>query len=170
MLLFLIFAVSLLALTWRRLHKQNLEDKFELRLFALRDELRRMAIEGKIDSDSPVFLHYDYSFSKMINERYYISLVYLGLLTHRYKDNEEIKEYKKYIEQNADYAVVKDIRSKFDEILNEYLIGQHFVSIQLIKPFLALFSLATYFQKRFHEIRRITLYFPQTSGIAELSR
>lgn len=162
----ILIALIVLAI-WRKKHQEKVRLQFVYSLYHLRDDLRRAAIKGEVDKNSWLFEYYDNTFSKMIKESYYITLmrVILGIIKN--EDNEEWKmqrrELESQISQNIYYS---NIQTKYTKIVKNYIIEQHKVSlISIIAPIIYLIiSPAVLMKKINYWIRRVSFY-PENSSM-----
>lgn len=132
-MLILIFPI----LVWRRMHLKEIQLKFELELFALRDKLRIGVMKGKISNHDPLFDYFDKTISRTIKNSYYITMFRIIALMVVHFHNKRTKEISiKLSEDIHDNEFVKnEIAPELYRIIAEYLIDQHKVSYYLLSPF-----------------------------------
>ncbi len=136
----LVIIIGFLAILslWRKLHQSYKERKFKYRVYGLRDELRRLVIEGKLSADNWIFEYYDKTFSIAICQSYYLTLFRLLMLKRIHFGDAELNEMKNKVdvETSKNPELVK-IREKYLRATEKYIVGQHFVSfLTLILPFI----------------------------------
>lgn len=154
----------------RQLTQNYNERKFRYKLFAIRDRLRRLEIEGKIDHKNRIFDFYDLSLSKMINESYYITAFYVIMLSIKQKDNVKLNQIKALIDLETDkIPELKVIRQAQTKAVAKYIRNQHFVTFILLKFLLAPFKGAYYISKKVKSLSESASFFPQTSAISNYS-
>ena len=160
----IIIVLFLLALC-RRLHQSYEALKFKYKLYALRDQLRKMAINNKIDSGSWLFDYYDNSFSKAISEAYYLTLFRVVILEFKYNDSKEFENFAKKVEfESRKYPELEQIRKAYFEAVKSYLLNQHYISVNFfIKPVAKLLIGASTTARKFNKLLEGILFFPETS-------
>lgn len=132
----LLIGILILFLAWRRMHQRAAQERFEYRIYALRDRLRRLVIDGKLNCNSELFQYYDATFSKIIEESYYLTFFYILLLKIAHYDDETIKEVLAEIEKKCqDYPQMQEIREEYLAAARAYLVEQHMITFKfLLKP------------------------------------
>lgn len=164
----ILFLFILLA-NLRRHHQRYAEQKFRYELFTLRDKLRRLAIEGKIDCESKLFDFFDLTLSKAINEYYYITLIRLIVLNRKHSEDTKYKKaYDNLMKDCDSNKESKYIKNQYERVVTEYVIKQHYVSYRFFKPVIMFFSAATIVKRKFREIIHSVAYLPETSATDKL--
>lgn len=133
MVLFFGISVTLLLL-WaltRKLYLSFISRKFRYRIFELRDDLRRLAIDGKVDKDAWVFDYFDKSFSKSIAEYYYITAFRLVGSSMRIKGDEEFEKFSRKLDNELEKNEhVKELVEKYYSIVADYVFNKHSISMK----------------------------------------
>ena len=129
-----LLVICFLLAYWKRLNNQNAKLRFEAELFQLRDKLRWLVIEKKLNSDSPLFELYDKTFSYSIRDSYYFTIFFLNFVgTKRKRNSEDFKKFKKKIKfLSLDIPELNEIKNDYNKALKVYLIQQHIVSFWII--------------------------------------
>lgn len=124
---------------WRRLHVQKEEEVFKSRMFALRDKLREHATAERIDKKNWIFQHFDRTFSKQINESYYITLYALAIMAYRYRDNKEVEHFQEKLKAETDNnPYLKQVHEEQLAIVKHYVVNQHLVTYWFARLFMGL--------------------------------
>lgn len=165
----LLFLLIVLA-NWRRHHHRLAEQQFRYEVYSLRDRLRRLAIEGKLDCNSRVFDFLDLSFSKAIKDHYYMTIFRLVALGKKHSKDMRFKkayeEVMKEITLNPNNELL-EIKNQYEQVVLKYIISQHFVTIKCIEPLFAFFDTAAKSKRKFKEITKSVSYLPETSATAK---
>ncbi len=165
------FAVSslililILLVIWRNYGQRKAELAFKYRLYTLRDQLRKEAISGKIDSKDWKFSYYDKSISKAVSNAYSITLFSIVLHWMKYNDNEEFMKFYHRLEGEVkEDPFYSELKKELNEATLEYIMGQHDVSFRVFfKPLLtALFGFKV-IQKKFLRSINSVFYLPEIS-------
>jgi len=120
----------------RKMHQRYVLASYRYRVFALRDELRGLAIDKKIDSNSFAFEYFDKMFSRTISDAYYVTLFHIVAVGFRSPNILRNKEFEaQYAGALNSSNDVRRIVEKFYGVSAEYVFGQHWVTFNLfIKP------------------------------------
>ncbi len=145
------FGVSVsILLLWaitRKMYLALVSRRFRYKIFELRDRLRRLAIEEKVDKDSWVFEYYDKSFSKTITDYYYLTAFRLFGSAVKMKGDKEFEEFsvklESELEKNHD---VKKIVDEYYSAVANYVFNQHNISmkffiIPILSPIIGMHNL-----------------------------
>jgi hypothetical protein len=89
--------VLMLAIFIKRRHQQYVERKYKFRMHKLRDELRRLGATGVLDPSSPMFEYYDDSFSKNIQQSYYLTLPGMAYIYYKHKNDPLIAQHISFV-------------------------------------------------------------------------
>lgn len=147
----IIFSALALGIIARKQQQLLAQEKFEHKLYALRDKLRRLAIEKKVDSNEKIFDFLDLTLSQLIMNSYDITIAYTIFNRNYNKDNKQLQELKaeitELINTNAHYkSIMKGIRRSMDE----YFKDQHRVtSVILYVPYKSI----SFLRKKIHNLR-----------------
>lgn len=169
-----IFGITILILVvylvFRKWYNRYQEEIFRHKMFKLRDELRLLAIEKKVNKKSREFDYLDFSISKNIQESYFITIFYVFKLEARYRrQDRELNIYKETFERLhsniIDNEHLKKIFIKKNHIIGEYVFGQMPVMVFLILSIARIISkvanVKALIRKKLSEIN----YFPELSAI-----
>jgi hypothetical protein len=169
-----IFAVSVLAMlviiVYRKLNNRYQETIFKNGLYELRDELRLLALNKKVNIKSTAFDYMDFSITKAINKSYYFTMFYIivNQIKHE-KSMKDIDEYRViYNNLNKEISANKDLLSinrKKNILIHRYIAGQNLITFYIFeKVFQLVFSLKKikcYIKNKIDSIN----FLPETSGI-----
>jgi hypothetical protein len=156
---------------WRRLHHRLAEKRFMYQMFALRDELRRLAICGEIDSRHWFFRYLDFSFSYAIRDAYYMTFFGIMLRGNRLKNDAQFQSFL----QRADAAMeehpeLRSIMSKYNQTLHDYLKEQHYIGYTIfIRPLVGFFVGIKKARTQLAFAIKTTLYVPQQPSYPSLT-
>lgn len=144
--------VCFLLAYWKKFNNANSQLRFEAELFRLRDELRWLAIEGKIKSDNPVFELYDKAFSYSIRDSYFFTIFFLSLIRSQSEVNsKEFKDFKRKVKfLSSSFPELEEIKDEYDIVLRNYLLQQHRVSFRIISTCLYPMS---FFKRESNKVR-----------------
>lgn len=158
-------AIIFLLAFWRKMHQRYHWLVFKYKVYALRDQLRTLAYQGKIDKESWIFEYYDNTFSKAIGKSYYITGFYVSMLAYKYKDDEEFIQLKRKISiETKSNPVLEELTDSFVLAVKKYIREQHFVSITcIIAPILILLYGTQKVTQKFTESAANLLIWPDTS-------
>lgn len=158
-------------MVFRKWNNKYQEEIFREKMFELRDRLRMLAIEKKVNKRSKEFDYIDFSISKNIEESYFLTMFYIISIENRYKTS-ELDAYKETFDKihaninNNEY--LRDIFKEKNRITKEYVLGQIPVLVFIIKKSARLISqmakLKALIKKRLSEIN----YFPELSAIKSI--
>lgn len=131
----LTMAFCLLWSFWKRKHNSYAELVFRTQLFELRDELRRLAIDGKVDAENQLFDYYDYSLSKTIEMSHSLTLFYVITFKIRAESDDNYIEASNRVsemitEQND--SNLNGIRERWVTAMAEYVSEQHKISFGIL--------------------------------------
>jgi hypothetical protein len=163
------FSISILVLFliayWRKMHNTFAEKKFKAELYQLRDELRFLAIQGKVDSKSVIFDYLDYTFSKTIKNSYQYTLFYIISLNFVHqKDKNTIELSEKLFKKINENPNLESITIRFLNIVRTYVRDQHFTTFVFLKFVLTpIMGVQTLMQK-YKDINESALFLPETSA------
>lgn len=131
-----ILSILLVLSLWRRYHHSLAALKFKYKLYALRDRLRMLSVDGVVNCDDWVFDFMDRSLSKSISDSYHITLVRLILLNFAHSEDLELGRFNEKLERTfASNPEFEKIRTEYLLAVKEYVIDQHYVSVNIIlKP------------------------------------
>lgn len=160
-----------LLLIYRKLNNKYQENKFRYRYHKLRDDLRRLAIDGKVASGSDEFDYLDFSISKSIQKSYLLTLFYLFALTIKHaKFKSDLEHYKKTydellekIKSNDHLRIINERRNK---ILSDYIIGQNKITFFIVKNILSIIIGINKFKMVIKDKIAYSNYLPEISGIS----
>lgn len=115
----------------RHMHQKKSELKFKYSLYALRDKLRMLAIDGEIDSDHWLFDYTDNTISKAISQSYNITLLYVSMLATRHGEDESLNKLSYDLNQEFEkHPLFKEIKKEYHQITTRYIQDQHYISIR----------------------------------------
>ncbi len=163
-------------IVYKKLNNRFQEEKFRFKLHRLRNDLRNLGIEKKIDVNSNEFDFLDFSISKSIQQSYSISLFYLMALDLKHRTGiakEDLDSYKKTYAQllhniNRD-SYLKEIEIKRNAILKEYITNQNKVTLFFVIYVIVLLFSIKWIKSKVKEIISSINYLPETSGISQLA-
>jgi len=111
----------------------RLTKKHQYRLYDLRDQLRELAIDEKIDKQSWQFKYLDGSISKTVHELQYINIFATLFLVKRYNKDTNFGVYKLFIGKSmSDNAYTQFIYDEYGEIIFNYVISKHFILLGIV--------------------------------------
>ncbi len=111
----LFLSATLLLALLRRAHHSQSELVFRHEVFTLRDKLRLLAIQGKIDKNDWPFEYFDYTFSKAVRDSYFITFLRLAILSHLHEKDERVTMAKKEIDAAC------SVNPHLDKLYSEYI-------------------------------------------------
>src|SRR5260221_7209577 len=110
MIVFIVLFVFFALAFWRRMHQTYELSKFRFRMFELRDRLRMLVIDQKLDCQSWEFRVFENSFSRMIHDAYYFTLfrmIVLSLRNERAEGQIEFNEHlSEAVQGNKEFAAI----------------------------------------------------------------
>ena len=151
---------------WQRYHHKYLMTKFKYQIYSLRDRLRFLAINSKVDCESWVFDYFNHSFSKSIRSSYYITLFRLFILSIIHKNDKNLDNfYDQLMDEISKNEHLQKIQEEYVEAVKSYIIGQHFISTTFfIKPLSQLILGATKAAQELNRQLKGILIYPETSA------
>lgn len=164
------FTISILILVvlgvWRKFHQSKANLKFKYDLYTLRDELRMMAYEEKIDNNSQIFDYFDYSLSKAISESHYITLFRVIALMFKHVHDEEFhKSFKQLERETNKYPELVSIKKRYNCAIQDYILDQHFVSgYCFMLPLAKLIKGTSWVARQVNKLVAGVLVYPETSA------
>lgn len=159
------FGASILVLiilaVWRSFHSNIKTLEFKYSVYKLRDELRLLGIKGEVDSESWLYNHLDESFSKSIEESYYITLFRLIILSAVYSEDEKYLEFSaKFDKALKEEPKLNTLQKSYYSVIRKYIREQHHISwTYIIKPFFAPIVGTTTLVKFFNQWLKTNLIF-----------
>lgn len=138
-----IIGVTIVLIILRSMIHRRLELKYKYTVYSLRDDLRSLAIDGKIDVNDWLFHYTDNALSFHVRERKYNSLFMLVLLAVKHTNDKTylntIEKIKMEAKRNPE---ISNILERFNSAHQDYIIKQHTISLNvLILPILAPFNI-----------------------------
>ena len=129
-MIFLVLSFIGVAFTYwlsRNLYYDRLETEYSYKYYKLRDKLRRLAIEGKVDKNDWGFDYLDLSLSKTVNKIGSINLFVSVFLTlkHR-KDEKYIQFCRNVAKKMKENELFNEIFVEYGKLSSQYVIGRHF--------------------------------------------
>ncbi|MEZ2337047.1 hypothetical protein AB6735_15490 [Mucilaginibacter sp. RCC_168] len=129
----IIFSISLLVYYSLRLYKRYNFRKHQLQLYALRDELRQLAIDKKVSTTDWVFNYLDSSISKSVHNFGTINIWYAMYLSKIHHLDNRYVDFKSNLEISLGRSPdLKLINSKYSKIIAEYIWHRHALSFFVI--------------------------------------
>lgn len=127
------YAISLilvlLFIIYKRLNNNYQEEKFRYKMHRLRDNLRKLAIDGHVNSKSQEFDYLDFSISKEIEAGYFLTITYLIMIFLKHKNRSDLDSYKikweKVVLKINSNPALKEISDEKTRITLDYLMGQN---------------------------------------------
>jgi len=167
----LFFTVIFVWAVLRRFHHRFVALKFKYRLYELRDELRRDAIQGGIDKDSWLFNYFDNTLSVQISQSYKLTLFRAIYLHFLYSENAEINTFRKKLDEElAQNSKYQDLYDRYAAALISYMFYQHDVSGNFIYYPIRLFHIVNEFiTKRFKNWSKNYFIYPETSDYSHFA-
>jgi hypothetical protein len=135
----------LITLLWiRYLYQKNISLKYQYRFYALRDQLRKLAIDGKIDPDGTVFDFLDFSISNAIDDLPNLTLWSLTAFRITAIRKRKYHDFKVSMESEIDKnESAKQIYQEMGAILVHCTLSKHkFSIVAALAAFLPLIGLA----------------------------
>lgn len=163
-IIFCVFAILFIFSIWRRMHQQLQEQKFRYAMFSLRDKLRRLAIDQKINSENWIFRYADNTFSQSITEAYHLTLFHIVIRAVVVHEQQE-KKYARF-RQDFDKALsenpeMKAIFFDYRKSIYEYLTHQHYIGYTFfVKPAVKALMGGGIAQKKLKRYLNVTFYQP----------
>ena len=160
----IIFLLLLILSFWRRMHQMLVDKEFRYKVFSLRDDLRKLALTGKVKTDSWIFRYLDVSFSRAINESYYLTLIRVMVLRLRYQHDPGYEEFEKKFHLALDEnQELKKLLNLYYQALHSYLANQHYIGYHFfMKPAIVVLIGAHTASKKLKEGIELTLYYPDS--------
>ena len=149
----------------KKKHQSYVERKYKFRMHKLRDDLRRLGASGIIDPNSMIFEYYDDSFSKNIQQSYYLTLPGMYYIYKKHKDEPAINERISYVraETEKNPHLVK-LKAKATKATFEYVIDQEVLYAIAYWVALMIFKLNG-FKKKVKLLIDSVYWMPETSGL-----
>jgi hypothetical protein len=172
---FSILSITLIVfMIYRKWNNKYQEAIFREKLFELRDKLRNLAIEKKINKKSKEFDYIDFSISKNIEDSYFFTLFFIIRLEIRYKSQiEELHNYKEIFERiqtniNSN-EYLKEIFIEKNKIIMNYVFGQIPVTVFIVRSISRLISKASSLRRLIKMRLSEVNYLPELSAIKSFS-
>jgi hypothetical protein len=172
--IFMFLSVALLGQVQADIHA-HLVQKHSFHLYALRDELREAAIDGRARSSNWVFEYLDSSIAKTIAALPTLTVWALLYFTVAYHGDARIRSAVQHLDralekpENACLAVVHE---KYVEAIGDFLVGRH-VSVRailwLIPWLFASIRIAQRLQRSWQRALQLSTEVPETSTLSESS-
>lgn len=109
----------------KRKHQRFVERKYKYRLHKIRDDLRRLGATGVIDPQSAIFGYYDESFSKNIQQSYYLTLPGMAYIYSKHKSDPNLAKFSATItEETKKYPDLVRLREKASKATQHYVLQQ----------------------------------------------
>jgi hypothetical protein len=164
----IIFLSALIVYYSLRLYKRYNFRKHQLQLFALRDELRELAITNKVNSSNWVFKYLDSSISKSVHTFGQINIWYALYLSKVHKKDDQYVFFKKQLDLILDkHPDLKHINIRYIEIISEYVWNRHALSILIVGTGLnSLFESLSFCR---NQIKKVTLSVRNVTTLPETS-
>ncbi|MET7256035.1 hypothetical protein [Dyadobacter fermentans] len=85
---------------WKREYQRYAQQKYEMRMEHLQDQLRRLAIKGEVDPRSKIYQYLDDSITTSIRRSYFITLptIFHFHRIHKSKQGQQLMEFRNAIE------------------------------------------------------------------------
>lgn len=133
----IIMGLLLLIFLFRSKRNDYLQQKYKYKLYALRDELRRLEAEKYKEDHLWAYRYFDKALSTTVKKSYHITFFYLAFLflVHKY-DSKTKKAMDKLNGILKDSPELRSISERFIEATHEYVVDQHLVSSMVLKPFI----------------------------------
>ncbi len=120
------FVVAVIGFLLRSQRNVRLSIKYRYRIYALRDDLRLKAIEGRISPHSWVFDYLDSSFSKIIGQLGTLSIYKVGILAILHRRDKRLQEFRKKIstelKKNEEF---RELYNQYGNLLFEFFVERH---------------------------------------------
>jgi hypothetical protein len=157
-------------IVYRKLNNRYQETLFKNRLYELRDELRLLALDKKVNVKSTAFDYMDFSITTATSKSYYFTLFYIFIneLKHQ-KAKKDIEEYREiYNNLNREISAnsyLSEINKRRNIATYQYIIGQNKITFYIFdKIFQLIFGI-----KKIKSYIKNTIdsqnFLPETSGI-----
>lgn len=149
----------------RTLNNRREELIYKYKLFAIRDDLRYLAINGDVDNSTWIYNYIDGSLTKHIKSRRYITLFFILMLNIKHSGDNEIEELKgRIISELEKYPELNEIYNNFQSAHIEYIINQHSISIKfLLVPLSLPFALVS----KLNNFINKSIFFPEITPTAD---
>lgn len=131
-----ILASIILALMWwaRNLYHRRLITKHRYKLYAVRDGLRRVVIEGQAKKDSWIFNYLDSSISKSIQYLDCLNLYTLISLAYKLRNSDEFKEFDIQIKENlANENYFQEYYDEYNSIMTSFIRSKHHLTFFILR-------------------------------------
>lgn len=132
MLIAMSFLMILMLEAARRQRKDALLMEFRFRLFALRDQLREVAMNDPAQGRNWLFQYLDSTIANSIKRLPKLSIWFMIGLLIAHKDDETVKRAKRHLEQaysKPQNIKHKEIEEKFIEILGDFIMHRHILML-----------------------------------------
>lgn len=111
----------------RNMYYKRLTREYQFKLYKLRDELRTLAIDGKIDSKYWMFNYIDTSISKTISVMDNMNLFFLFLVAKKNNKNNKIESFKSAVTVELQKnSCLNDIYIQYGNLNVDFLIKKHY--------------------------------------------
>jgi hypothetical protein len=169
-----VYAITLLLMIviimYRKFNNRYRELEFKIRLYELRDNLRSLAIEEKVNVSTREYDYTDFSITKAIEDSYYFTLFYVFVNEIKHEiTKKDIEGYRLMFneinEKIQANVYLKEINFKRNRLIWDHIYHQNLITIFLFKHlFLLIFGinhLRNFFKKKISNFSIL----PETSGI-----
>jgi hypothetical protein len=126
----LIITLISLLMYWRirNLYYETVGIEHRHDLYSLRDKLRRLVIDNKIDKSDPAFYYLDNSISKTIKKIHCINLYSIIIFNRINKDNEFLKQNRKKVNHIINRNKhSKEIYQEYGIIVLNFILKKHYI-------------------------------------------
>lgn len=148
--LFTILMILCLLYLWRAAQQRLALEQYTYRMYALRDQLRSLAINGDIPPDDEDFKRLDFVISLAIKEAYYYTLFYI--MAVRIKAEPELRKINAQEEEMPMSPALEAILADFSNITADYIKAQHQVTMHVIVPIARMVIGAASVSRKFREV------------------
>lgn len=160
----LLLILSIPLIYWRKKHQQNARLAFKYQLYAIRDDLRKAAIQGRVSKQSVGFQYFDQNLSLLINQSYYYTLfkVLFVAFSKNKSTPAQIKLNQQLMAEVKASSLLQSIQNQQLNTIRHYLVHQHFVTSNLlVKPLLLLVFGPSFLFSKINGYIQETFQFPQ---------
>lgn len=167
MILFLIFILCVILFVNRKLRRDVIIQKYQFKIYKLRDELREKLIDDEINPNNWLFDYLDRSFAKaakVLKDLTFYKAIYL---TSTHKNDDKFLALIKHMEIGfKGDPVLKDIHERYSKLLIYYFIERHFAVFAWAISIIASVFYLKKFKNIIFELGRNTTVLPETSAYA----
>jgi len=148
----------------RRQRNSYLSLKYRYKIYALRDKLRGVLIDDKINKNDWVFDYFDSSFSKLVNQLDMLTIYKAILLYLLNRNNKVVKTFSENLSSNLKRSnTLTEIYVEYGNILLDFFVEKHSTSAKILVSTVSTFGFLNRVKKGIKNYILDLRYLPETS-------